>query len=182
MEAQSEVHYVHTTLYSVKVTRYLQVCLTCNRKWQNLDTLFSADFPKTRTNQISENPIALSFSFLRLIRTHALKIVLKNGQCKFYTAQFEHNIENCTLLLSLVNSPMVNSTYLVARCNSIPFLVNLFQLFQAHYMEKSCTGQKGSICGLPELPWVSHLFIRSLNPLNAKSDQHQLSPCNINAL
>ena len=86
MEAQPDVRYVHTTLYSVMITRYLLVGHTCSRKWQNLDTLFSADFPKTRTNHISENPIALSFSFLRLTRTHALKIVLKNGECKFYTA------------------------------------------------------------------------------------------------
>ena len=41
MEAQPEVRYVHDTLYSGKVTRYLQVCLTCSRKWQNPDTFLA---------------------------------------------------------------------------------------------------------------------------------------------
>ena len=39
--AQPEVRYVHDTLYSGKVTRYLQVCLTCSRKWQNPDTFLA---------------------------------------------------------------------------------------------------------------------------------------------
>ena len=73
MEAQPEVRYVHTTLYSVKVTRYPLGCLMCSRKWQNLDTVFSADFQKTRTNQISEKQIALNCSFRTLIWTLALK-------------------------------------------------------------------------------------------------------------
>ena len=41
LEAQPEVRYVHTTLYNVKVTRYLQVCHTCSRKWQNPDTFLT---------------------------------------------------------------------------------------------------------------------------------------------
>ena len=41
-------------------------------------------------------------------------------------------------MLILVKSFMVNSPYLVARCDTIPILVNLFQLFKVHlYGEKS---------------------------------------------
>ena len=41
VETQPEVRYVHTTLYSVKVTRYLHGCLVCCRKWQNPDTFLA---------------------------------------------------------------------------------------------------------------------------------------------
>ena len=65
---------------------------------------------------------------------------------------------------------MVSSTYLVARCYTIPFLVSLFQLFKVHlYGEKLYRVE--SIRRLPELPCVS-----------PKSDQYLISPCNITAL
>ena len=85
-------------------------------------------------------------------------------------------------MLSLVKSFMVNSTYVVARCNTIPFLVNLFELFKVHLYREKLYRVEVSIRGLLELPWVSQLFVRSLNPLSPKSDQYQISPCNINAL
>ena len=55
VEAQSEVRYVHTTLYSVKVIRYLHGCLLCSWKsWQNL--VFSAfTFERLKEVKLVEN-------------------------------------------------------------------------------------------------------------------------------
>ena len=111
-----------------------------SRAVENGKTSFLAlDFRKTGTSQISQKQIALRFSFRGPIRTHALKKSLtKTDVASLIQRSLDiTQFENCTLLLSLVKSPMVHPTYLVARCNTIPFLVNLFQLFQAHlYGEK----------------------------------------------
>ena len=46
-------------------------------------------------------------------------------------------------------------------------------------MEKGCPGFKGQPVAYPRYPGepTFHTF-----PLSAKNDQHQISPCNINAL
>ena len=111
------------------VTRYLQGCLACSWKRQNL--VYSAlTFERLEQVKLVENKSLWDVAFEGRFGRIKKKSFTKTASSSFIQRSLNiTHFENCTLLLSLVKSPMVNLAYLVARCNTIPFLVNLFQHF-----------------------------------------------------